>query len=203
LGLTKLAVFIKTSMNREKMDSERKLSGRALEKMRCLLDPRSVAVIGASRSPFKWGSIILKHVLEGGFGGKVYPVNPREEVIMGLRAYPKVPEETDLALIVTPAKTVPPLLKECAERGVKAAVIISAGFRETGGEGEKLEEELVKIADEEDLPFVGPNCMGVFSSTSSLSSLMASVRPLKGNVSFLSQSGNLGPSCWTGEPTTR
>jgi acetyltransferase len=192
LGPLGLGVFIKIRINREKMDFERKLSGRAFERMRYLLDPRSVAVIGASRSPFKWGSIILKHVVEGGFGGEVYPVNPKEETLMGLRAYPKVPEETDLALIVTPAGTVPPLLRECAERGVKAAVIISAGFRETGGRGEELERELVKIAEEEDLPFVGPNCMGVFSSTSSLSSLMASVRPLKGNVSFLSQSGNLG-----------
>jgi len=187
-----LGGFIKTRINRERMDSGRKLSAKALEKTRYLLDPRSVAVIGASRSPIKWGSIILKHVVEGGFRGEVYPVNPREESILGLKAYPKVPEETDLALIVTPAQTVPTLLRECAERGVKAAVVISAGFKETGEKGEELERELVRIAEEEDLPFVGPNCMGVFSSTSSLCALMASVKPLKGNVSFLSQSGNLG-----------
>ncbi|MEM2866737.1 MAG: CoA-binding protein [Candidatus Hadarchaeales archaeon] len=168
------------------------LSKRTLENLRYLLDPKSVAVIGASRSPIKWGSIILKHVVEGGFKGEVYPVNPNEETLMGLKAYPKVPEETDLALIVTPAKTVPSLFRECAERGVKSAVIISAGFRETGREGEEMEEELVRTAEEEGLPFVGPNCMGVFSATSSLSALMASVKPLKGNVSFLSQSGNLG-----------
>ncbi|MEM2536353.1 MAG: CoA-binding protein, partial [Candidatus Hadarchaeales archaeon] len=96
----------------------KELPKRTLENLRYLFDPQSVAVIGASRSPIKWGSIILKHVIEGGFKGEIYPVNPHEENIMGLKAHPKVPEETDLALIVTPAKTVPSLLRECAERGV-------------------------------------------------------------------------------------
>jgi len=194
LSFQELGEFIKDYGEGERMScgESKELPKRTLENLTYLFDPQSVAVIGASRSPIKWGSIILKHIIEGGFKGKVYPVNPHEENIMGLKAHPKVPEETDLALIVTPAKTVPSLLKECAERGVKSAVVISAGFRETGKEGEELERELVKIAEEEGLPFVGPNCMGVFSATSSLCALMASVRPLKGNVSFLSQSGNLG-----------
>lgn len=151
-----------------------------------------MAVIGASGSPLKWGTIILKHIIDGKFEGEVYPVNPKEKEIMGLKVYPKVPEETDLAVVATPARTVPAILQECVERGVKAGVIISAGFRETGEEGKRLEDELIKIAEEGRFPFVGPNCMGVFSATSNLLALMASVQPLKGSVSFISQSGNLG-----------
>ena len=160
-----------------------------------LFNPKSVAIIGASKSPFKWGSIVLRHMIGGGYKGKIYPVNPKEKEIQGLKTYPnvkEVPNEIDLAIIVTPAATVHPIFGECIEKGVKIAVIISSGFGETGERGKRAEEELSSLAEEANLPFVGPNSMGIFSSSSNLNAMMSHIRPLGGNVSFISQSGNLG-----------
>jgi acetyltransferase len=152
-------------------------------------------MIGASASPMKWGFIILSNIVGGGYKGKVYPVNPTKEKILGLKVYPKIEDisdEMDLAVIATPGSTVPGLLEECSNAGVKSCIVISAGFSEVGEKGKKREEEIVKIARIGDIKLVGPNTMGVYSSSVSLVALMPPMRPGPGHVAFISQSGNLG-----------
>lgn len=161
----------------------------------CLFEPRSVAVIGASNSIMKWGYIILANIITGGYKGRIYPINPREKSIQGLRAYPDVkdvPDEIDLAMIITPAKTIPEVMKKCASMGVKAAIVVPGGFSEEGSAGRGLEEQIAKIAGEGNIRLVGPNTMGIFSSGSSLCALMPPVRPSAGAISLVAQSGNLG-----------
>ena len=160
-----------------------------------IFEPKSIAVIGASNNPTKWGWIIPSNILSNGYVGKIYPVNPKGEEILGLKSYPSllnVPGDVDLAIIVRPAPSVPQHLEECVEKGVKAAIVISGGFRETGEEGERLEREAVRIARRGGVLLVGPNTMGVWSSTVSLSALMPPVVPRSGAVALISQSGNIG-----------
>lgn len=160
-----------------------------------IFEPRSVAVIGASNNPTKWGCIILANIVSYGFEGKIYPVNPSEEKILGIKAYPNivsVKDEIDLAVIARPAESVPQHIDECAEAGVKAAIAIAGGFRETGKEGEALEREVVKRARKGGVLLVGPNTMGVYSASVSLCALMPPVSPRKGEVALISQSGNIG-----------
>lgn len=161
----------------------------------CLFNPRNVAVIGASKNIMKWGYIILANIITGGYEGDIYPVNPKEKDIQGLKAYPDVcdvPGEVDLAMVVTPARTVPGVMRRCAKKGVRAAVVVPGGFSEEGGDGLKLEREVAKIAIEGGIRMVGPNTMGVFSGDLSMCAMMPPVRPLRGAISFVSQSGNLG-----------
>lgn len=161
----------------------------------CLFNPRNVAVIGASKNIMKWGCIILANIITGGYKGDIYPINPKEKEIQGFKAYPDVcdvPGEVDLAMIVTPARTVPDVMKRCAKKGVKAVVVVPGGFSEEGGGGLELEREVVKIAEAGKIRMVGPNTMGVFSGNLSMCAMMPPVRPLPGAISFVSQSGNLG-----------
>ncbi|MEM3512343.1 MAG: CoA-binding protein, partial [Candidatus Jordarchaeales archaeon] len=160
-----------------------------------VFEPRSVAVIGASNNPTKWGCIILANIVSYGFRGKIYPVNPSEEKILGIKAYPNVMsvnDEVDLAVIARPAEAVPQHIEECAEAGVKAVIAIAGGFRETGKEGEELEKESVRRARKGGLLLVGPNTMGVYSASVNLCALMPPVSPRKGEVALISQSGNIG-----------
>ncbi len=160
-----------------------------------MFDPDSVAIIGASKSLEKWGATVLKHIVEKGYEGEVYPINPHEEKIRGLKVYPQisdVPELVDLAIIATPSHTVPSILEECVDAEVETAVVISSGFGEADKEKKDLEKEMAKMARKGGLRFAGPNCMGIFSSRANLYALMSSVTPEPGNISFLSQSGNLG-----------
>lgn len=170
---------------------------KTVPQLRYLFNPKSVAVIGASRQPTKWGSIVLGNIIKGGYRGKVYPINPKAKKIQGLRCYPnieKVPVEVDLSIIATPSTSVriPQVIENCAENNVKIALVLSSGFGETGKEGKRAEEELVSAARKGNIRFVGPNSMGIFSASSNLHALMPPVRPQKGSVSFVSQSGNLG-----------
>ena len=120
-----------------------------LEQIKALFEPKSVAVVGASREPWKTGHIILKNIVDAGFKGKIYPINPKATEILGLKVYPslsRVPDDIDMMVVVVPARIVPRIMEEAGEKGVKAAVIISGGFAETGPEGAKLQEKVVKIA---------------------------------------------------------
>ncbi len=170
------------------------------EELNPLFYPKSVAVIGASNNPAKWGFSILNDLLVKGFKGDLYPVNKNEEKISGMTCYRSVkdvPKTVDLAVIAVPAQIVPTVMKECAEKGVKTAVIISAGFREAGGEGEKLEEEVIRIARQGGMRFVGPNCFGIINpfshlSTTGLMSLYITPHVPKGSIAVITQSGNLG-----------
>lgn len=161
----------------------------------CLFKPKSIAVIGASNNPGKWGFLILMNIRLGGFKGEVFPVNPKEKEILGYRAYPSiadVPGPVDLALIVLPPAKAPQVMRECAGK-VRTALVIAAGFGEIGPDEKGLEEELVLAAAEGGIRVVGPNCNGVMcSSPSSLYAIMPSYFPRPGKISMASQSGNIG-----------
>jgi acetyltransferase len=154
--------------------------------------PKSVAVIGASESAGSVGRIILWNLISSPFGGTVYPVNPKRASILGIRAYPNVaalPEPVELAVIITRADAVPATIRECATAGVKGAVIISAGFRETGPRGVQLEEEILRDARAAGMRLIGPNCLGVMCPVTGFNATFAHTIARSGNVAFISQSG--------------
>jgi acetyltransferase len=156
--------------------------------------PRSVAVIGATDTPGSVGRTVLWNVISNPFGGTVFPVNPGRPAVLGIKAYPDVgavPEKVDLAIIATPAATVPGVVAECVRAGVHAAIVISAGFKETGPAGEALEHRIVECARQGPLRIIGPNCLGVMSPPSGLNATFASAMATAGSVAFISQSGAL------------
>ena len=159
-----------------------------------LFNPRSIAFVGATEAKAKWGFIVFNNLVSGGYRGGIYPVNPGHQSIMGMRCYPSVrdiPDEVDLAVFTVPARQVPPVLKDCAEKGVKAALVISAGFRETGGRGAALEREIVGIADSAGMVLVGPNGQGLCCPENSLYPWMPLFYPREGRIAFVCQSGNI------------
>jgi len=152
--------------------------------------PKSVAVIGAAREEGKVGHSILKNLIDAGFDGEIVPVNPNANEILGLKAYPTI-KKVDLVVIAVPAKVVPSVLQEAGRAGIKASIIISAGFRESGAEGAKLETEVKDIARRYGIRIVGPNCLGIISTNANLNASFASEYPSKGVISLISQSGAL------------
>lgn len=156
--------------------------------------PKSVALIGATERPGSVGRTILSNLISSPFGGTVYPVNPKRTSILGIRAYKSladIPEQVDLAVIVTPAPTVPGIIRACVAEGVKGAIIISAGFKEIGPEGMALEQEILREARKGQMRLIGPNCLGVMRPTTGLNATFAATVAQPGNVGFLSQSGAL------------
>ncbi|MHC1627961.1 MAG: acetate--CoA ligase family protein, partial [Candidatus Nezhaarchaeales archaeon] len=159
-----------------------------------MLNPRSVAVIGASRVEGKVGHVVLKNIIDGGYKGKVYPINPSADSVLGLKCYPKVSEigeEVDMAVIVVPAERVLEVAEDCGSAGVKILVVISAGFKEIGVEGAKREAELVSLARKYGMRVLGPNCLGYINTSIGLNASFASLMPPRGHISFVSQSGAL------------
>jgi acetyl coenzyme A synthetase (ADP forming)-like protein len=159
--------------------------------------PTSVAVIGASTNPEKLGYAVLENLVSGGFAkiGKVYPVNPKADQILGLKAYQSVqeiPGQVDLAVIVIPYPFVPDALRTCGEKKIPAVVVISAGFREAGREGLERELELIHLAKEYEIRLIGPNCLGVIDTFTPLNASFSAGTPKKGPMAFMSQSGALG-----------
>ncbi|MGD8545814.1 MAG: CoA-binding protein [Candidatus Bathyarchaeota archaeon] len=166
-----------------------------IPRLEYLFNPSTIAVIGASREPVKWGSIVLNNIIKGGYKGKIYPINPKAEKIQGLKSYPsirKVPSEINLSIIAVPAMGIPQVFEDCSEKNVEMAIVLSSGFGETGEKGRRAEDELLSSARKASIRFVGPNSMGIFSASSNLHALMPTLTPQKGNLSFVSQSGNLG-----------
>jgi acetyltransferase len=160
-------------------------------------EPRSVAVIGASREPGKLGYLVVNNLIEGGYAAnhQVYPINPKADEILGLKAYPNVsavPGEIDLVVITIPYKFVPDAIRECGEKGIKAAVVITAGFREAGHEGLEREREVLAIAKQYGMRIIGPNCLGVIDTYTPLNASFSAGTPPKGPMNFMSQSGALG-----------
>ena len=156
--------------------------------------PRAVAVIGASEKAGSVGRSILWNLIGSPFGGTVYPVNPKRPNVLGIRSYPSiaaVPEPVDLAVVVTPAPTVPQVIGECADAGVKGAIIISAGFKEVGPEGAELERRVMEQARRGRMRLIGPNCLGVMNPVLGLNATFAAGMARRGTVGFLSQSGAL------------
>ena len=166
--------------------------------LRAVLAPASVAIVGASDDIRKWGGSALRNLLDGGYTGTIYPVNPRGGVFLGVHAYPglaDLPEAPDLALLAVGGKQVKGVLEECGQRGVRAAVVLTAGFSETGTEGAELEREIVDIATRYGLTLIGPNCMGLFSNDRKLHATgLVALHPPAGKLSFISQSGSIGPT---------
>jgi acetyltransferase len=157
-------------------------------------EPESVALIGATENPGSVGRTVLWNLISTPFGGTVYPVNPKRASVLGIRAYPNiaaVPEKVDLAVVTTPAKTIPGIIRECVDAGVRAAVVISAGFKETGPEGLAYEQQLIAEAKRGHMRIIGPNCLGVMSPLTGLNATFARGMALPGNVGFISQSGAL------------
>ncbi|MGA3023144.1 MAG: bifunctional acetate--CoA ligase family protein/GNAT family N-acetyltransferase [Bryobacteraceae bacterium] len=156
--------------------------------------PKTVAVIGASERPDSVGRTILWNLISSPFGGTVYPVNPKRHSVLGIKAYPgvtEIPEPIELAVIVTPAATVPGIVRECGEAGAKGAIIVSAGFREAGPAGGRLEDEVLAEARAAGIRLIGPNCMGVMRPVTGFNATFAPAMASRGNVAFLSQSGAL------------
>lgn len=159
-----------------------------------LFDPQSVAVIGASANPAKLGHSVLDNIIKYGYQGQIYPVNLKEKEIAGHTCYQHVtdvPGPIDLAVIVVPSKVVAGVMKECGAKKVGAAIVISAGFRETGAEGRQLEREVMEIAQAHGIRVVGPNCLGVITTANQLNASFAARMPERGRISFMSQSGAL------------
>ncbi len=159
--------------------------------------PESVAVVGASRESGKVGNTILTNVINSRYKGKIYPINPKANKIQGLKCYNSlldVPQDIDLAVVVIPGKFVLETLDQCKEKNVKAAIIISAGFKEVGKEGARLEMELVRKAREYGIRILGPNCLGMIDTACPLDASFSPSFPSKGGISFISQSGALGTS---------
>ena len=134
-------------------------------------DPRSIAVIGSLKEGLFGGLVVIKSLLNAGFQGEIYPVNPSYQEIRGLRVYPSikdVPREIDLVLIITSARSVSEILRECVEKGVRAAIVVSDGFAERDIEGRRLQEEIVAIARQGNLRIIGPNTAGIANPSKGL-----------------------------------
>jgi acyl-CoA synthetase (NDP forming) len=169
-----------------------------------VLNPESVAVVGASSTFGKWGQLILSNIVAGRFQGRVYPVNPKNRTMFGLPVYRSIldtPDPPDLAFVTTPASTITEILEECAQKGVKGVVLITSGFSETDQAGKDLERQIVGLCREKDLTLIGPNTMGVIRPHCNLFATATHARPHKGPVAFISQSGNLGNQLihWAGQ----
>lgn len=159
-----------------------------------IFSPKSVAVIGATERPGSVGRTILWNLITNSFGGTVYPVNLNRPSVLGIKAYPSVaeiPDKVNLAVIVTPAKTVPGVIRECVEAGVKGAIVISAGFKETGPQGVELERQVLAEARRGNMRVIGPNCLGVMNPIGGLNATFAHTMARPGSVGFISQSGAL------------
>ena len=164
------------------------------DSLHTFFEPDSVAIVGASTKPGKVGHDILRNMVTGGFQGEVYPVNPHAEEILGKKCYPRVTAiegSVDLAVIVVPAAAVLSVMQDCGEKGIGTAIVISAGFKEAGPEGLERERELGKLARELGIRVVGPNCLGVMSTSTGLNATFAAGMPQRGTVSLMSQSGAL------------
>ncbi len=159
-----------------------------------IFTPRSVAVIGATEKEGSVGRTLLWNLISSPFGGVVFPVNPKRKSILGLKAYPRladVPDPVDLAVVVTPPQTVPGVMAECVAAGVRGAIVISAGFKETGPEGEELERQVLEQARRGGIRVVGPNCLGVMNPIGGLNATFAVEQARPGSVGLISQSGAL------------
>ena len=167
--------------------------------MREIFYPQSVAVIGVSNSPDNMGRGIIFNLTEFGYQGIIHEVGPKGGVFAGRRIYKSVldiPDHVDLAVILTPARTIPAILEECGQKGIRRAVVESSGFREFGEEGKKIEEEIIRAASKWGIRFVGPNCIGVINMETGLCTPFPPLRRIvrQGDISMISQSGGVGMS---------
>jgi acetyltransferase len=173
------------------IESERTFAFMSLESF---FNPQSIAIVGASRQKSKVGYEILANIVKAGYKGGIFPVNPNTDTIEGLKCYPdleSIPDTPDLVIIIVPAKIVPPVMQQCAKVGVKAVIIITAGFREVGEEGRALEKQVVQIAKQAGIRVIGPNCLGLIVPANKLNASFGGDLPAAGAIAYLSQSGAL------------
>jgi len=159
-----------------------------------LFNPRGVAIVGAARDPAKVGHSVLKNIVEYGYAGGIYPVNPSADEILGVRCFPdiaSIPGDVDLAVVAVPRQFVEGVIRDCGARGVGAAVVITAGFKETGEEGHALEDKIIALARSLGVRILGPNCLGMINTGAALNASFAHAMPRKGSIAFFSQSGAL------------
>ncbi|MBF0119943.1 MAG: acetate--CoA ligase family protein [Desulfobacterales bacterium] len=157
-----------------------------------IMSPSSISIVGASNNPMKMGTMQFLNIVHGGFKGKVMPIHPKEKIIFGIEAFANIkdlPVAPDLAMLVVPTHLIPSMMEEFGQIGTKHALIISAGFKEVGKEGEELEKQVISIARKYGIRFVGPNCMGLINTHLPLNTTVGPVQDLCGNVSIISQSG--------------
>jgi acetyltransferase len=157
-------------------------------------EPRGVAVVGASTSPEKLGYQVLNNVIQYGYEGAIYPINPTAPEILGRKAYASVldvPDPVDLAVLLVPNKAVPGVLEQCGQRGLKGAVVITAGFREVGPQGRALEQQVIEIIKRYGMRLIGPNVLGIIDTVCKLNASFAAGMPRRGRIAFMSQSGAL------------
>ena len=163
--------------------------------LQAILTPQNVAVIGATEKPGSIGRAIMGNLLHSPFGGTVFPVNPKRPCVLEIKAHPRigdVPEPIDLAIVATPAPTVPDLIAECVDAGVRAVIVISAGFGEIGADGEQLERQIMDQARRGRIRLIGPKSLGVMCPMTGLNATVAYAMARPGKIAFLSQSGALG-----------
>src|SRR5258708_1494291 len=173
------------------------LRGEARHPLEAFFAPLSVAVMGASDRPGSVGRPVMWNLVTNPCGGTIFPVNAKRAQVLGIKCWERiaaVPETIDLAVVVTPAPAVPGVIRECAAAGIGAAIVISAGFKESGAEGVRLEQEILILAREARMRIVGPNCLGIMCPLTGLNATFAGAMAHKGNVAFLSQSGALQPA---------
>ena len=169
------------------------LLGSPRQPLAPIFSPKTVAVVGATDKANSVGRTLVWNLVSNPFGGSIFPVNPKRSNVLGIPAYPslkEIPVELDLAIIATPAPTIPAIIQDCVDIGVKGAIIISAGFREAGAEGQALEQQIAAIARGQ-LRIIGPNCLGLMNPLSGLNATFASRMAKPGNLGFISQSGAL------------
>jgi acetyltransferase len=167
-----------------------------MDRLDAIFSPESVAVVGASSTPGKVGHDIFENILKGGFKGTLYPVNPKARSVLSVRCYKTImdiPDPIDLAMIILPPRIALKSVDDCIEKGVKGIVIVSAGFKEVGGEGAKIEDEIAEKCRNAGIRLIGPNCLGVINPSENvrLNASFSARMPHKGNISFISQSGAL------------
>jgi acetyltransferase len=167
----------------------------AIKKLNSIFKPKRIALIGVSDNPNSVGGITLRNLVGGGFNGVVYPVNPKREAVFGIPCYPDVrslPKTPDLAVIMTAAKFVPQIIRECGEAGIHGIIIMSAGFKESGEEGKELERQVKEEKSKfPEMRVIGPNCLGILVPGLNMNVSFANGMPKKGHVAFISQSGAL------------
>jgi acyl-CoA synthetase (NDP forming) len=160
-------------------------------------NPKSIAIIGASTKPFKFGSLFLKALLDFKYPGKIYPVNPHGEKIQGLDSWSleNISDPIDLVFITVPAEQVPDEMRKCAKKNFKSIIILTAGFKETGGAGRRIEEECAKIAMENGMHVIGPNCFGVYHAKGGVASRRWLSEGIRGDCNVISEWGKLRQFC--------